>query len=150
MGRCYLENPCTRRRKNEATDETAEVGIILEGMAAIESLLEDIGNLSTDKVGVESESVPVDGENHLECEAGSDTIINDSEKQNANDNEQIIQLTVSGGTSKSIEGNTLHESGTSKEMEVQVSWQQSSDNILQGKAAYIYSLQIEQDESIVH
>ncbi|KAK7244189.1 hypothetical protein RIF29_39007 [Crotalaria pallida] len=101
-----------------ATDETVKVGICSEGIAIAESLLQDGGNLATEKVGAKAESEPVDGENHLDCQAGSETVRDDNEHQNANDCDQIIQLTVSGGLDKHIEGNDMQESKTSSKMQM--------------------------------
>ncbi|OIW11576.1 hypothetical protein TanjilG_26942 [Lupinus angustifolius] len=53
------------------------------------------------------ESEPVDGENHLHCKAGCDIITDNNEQLSAHDNKQIIQLTVSGGSDKSIKENNM-------------------------------------------
>ncbi|CAL0310183.1 unnamed protein product [Lupinus luteus] len=146
-GTVLLEKPLYQKEKTEG--ETMKVGTSSEGMPVAESLLEDVGNLSTDKVGAESESGPVEVENHLDCKAGSEAIRIDSELQNANDSEEIIQLTVSGGPGKSNEVYNTQESGANKEMQMAIeSVEQSNDSCCANKDGAESDVKIGEDKNI--
>ncbi|KAE9585149.1 hypothetical protein Lalb_Chr25g0285951 [Lupinus albus] len=90
------------------------------------------------------------GENHVDCKAGCEIITGNIEQQSANDNKQIIQLTVSGGSDKSIKGNNMQESRTSKEMQMaSKSLQKSSESCCADKDSAESGVGIIQDKNII-
>ncbi|RDX83497.1 Increased DNA methylation 1, partial [Mucuna pruriens] len=64
-------------QSTHATDESIEVGICSEGMAITESLSQDAGNITTNKVEAKSEHEPVDGKNQSDYKVVSETSTDD-------------------------------------------------------------------------
>lgn len=142
-GTMLLEKPLHGKEKIEdetelcdkstlATDELIKAGFCSEGMAITESLLQDVGNITANKVEAKLEHDPVDGKNLLDYNAGSetskddntqavDTALEDKESteiSNFSKEEKITHLTVSGGSEKSIEENNVEELRTSNKVEM--------------------------------
>ncbi|KAL2331367.1 hypothetical protein Fmac_018948 [Flemingia macrophylla] len=132
-GTVLLEKPLHRKEKIEglcdptrATDESTKAGIC-SGVAITESLPKVVGNVTTNKVDIKSEQEPVEDKNQSDYKAGSETSRDDNTQDVATaleakesteigscfKEEKVIQLTVSGGSEKSIEENNVLELRTS-------------------------------------
>lgn len=158
---CFVTELCDL--STLAKDETIKVGTCSEGMVMAESLLQDVGNLDTGKVGGKSESEPVDAKNHLDCEAGGETIGDDNTqasdtalgaKESTEINScyrggKIFQLPVSGGSDKSIEGNNMQEPRMSTKMQMASELvQQSSESCCANKDGTESGVRIIEDKNI--
>ncbi|XP_061363394.1 increased DNA methylation 1 [Gastrolobium bilobum] len=152
-----------RDQSTLATDESIKVGVCYEGIAMAESLPQDVGNITTNKVDAKSEHVLVEGKNHPDYRAGCeanrddntqavDTALGAKESTEISNHfreEKIIQLKVPGGSEKSIEGNNMQELRTSNKMQMaSESVQQSSENCCANKDGTESGVRIMEDMNI--
>ncbi|XP_014501301.1 increased DNA methylation 1 isoform X1 [Vigna radiata var. radiata] len=173
-GTVFLEKPLHRKMKTEvetglcdestqATDESVKVCISSEGMTITDSFLPDVANITTNQVEAKSEHEPVDGKIQPDNEAGSDTLRKDNtqpvdtaleakestEISSSCFTEEIIQLTVSGGSEKSMEENNVSELRTCNKVEMESdSVQQSSENFCAIKDGAEPSIRIVEEKNI--
>ncbi|KAK8469391.1 hypothetical protein PHAVU_005G067300 [Phaseolus vulgaris] len=174
-GTVFLEKPLHGEMKNEdetglcdestqATDESVKVGIGSEGMAITDSLLQDVVNITTaNQIEPKSEHEPLDGKNQSDHKAGSDTLRKDNtqpvdtalqakestEISSTCFTEEIIQLTVSAGSEKSIEENSVKELGTCNKVEMESDTvRQSSENFCAIKDGAEPSIRVVEDKNI--
>ncbi|XP_027341499.1 increased DNA methylation 1 isoform X2 [Abrus precatorius] len=161
-GTVLLEKPLYRKEKIEgpcdqsalATDESSKVGICSEGMAIIESLPQDVGNLTTNEVEIKSEYEPVDGNGNEtgrdDNSQAVDTAFGDKESTKISSclRDQIIQLTVSGGAEGFIEGNKEQELKSNKMQMLSELVQQSIENCCADKDGTETGLRIIEEKNI--
>jgi len=133
-------------------------------MAITDSLLQDVVNITTaNQIEPKSEHEPLDGKNQSDHKAGSDTLRKDNtqpvdtalqakestEISSTCFTEEIIQLTVSAGSEKSIEENSVKELGTCNKVEMESDTvRQSSENFCAIKDGAEPSIRVVEDKNI--